>query len=255
MTGDSEKIRVTLISNAGLLLEYRGVKLILDGIYSGDGHPFDAIPQDIWDRELSGQPPFDGVGYLLFTHCHADHFSPGMTLEYLKRNAVKSVFLPEAYSHGELTEYLRNKKVVCVPLSENLGRTEFSLSEGISLRAIKTKHLDKRFADVEHYCFLLRFGEKKLLFTGDADYVTESFRELNDTELDAVFLNPLFFSAVCRQRFFSGSFDTGLYCVYHLPVEADDGAANRTIKRELQLWDEKKGRVVLLNKKGQSLEI
>ena len=35
-----EKLRVTLVCNAGLLLEYRGTTVLMDGIYGPEGHPF-----------------------------------------------------------------------------------------------------------------------------------------------------------------------------------------------------------------------
>lgn len=256
MRAGEERVGVTLIANAGLLLEYRGMKLLLDGIFSGEGHPFGAIPEELWERELSGQPPFDGVQYLLFTHRHPDHFSLPLTREYLRRNAVKGVLMPERAYGGEPEELPENGKTARVPLPADAGQAVFRLREDISVQVIRTRHLDKRFIEVEHCCYLISFGEKRLLFTGDADYVTESFDLLRDIRLDAVFLNPLFFSAVCRGRFFTGSFDTGLYCVYHLPPAGEDAmTSNRSVLRELERWDERRGRAVILNESNRSLEI
>ena len=48
-----ETVHVTLIANAGVLLEYRGTTLLLDGIYGAEGHPFSNLSADVW----KGSPP------------------------------------------------------------------------------------------------------------------------------------------------------------------------------------------------------
>ena len=80
-------VRATLISNAGLLLEYRGVKLLVDAIYHTTD-PFSTSPPAVWSAMLAGEPPFDGVDTLLFTHDHPDHFSPERLMQYLRYRTV-----------------------------------------------------------------------------------------------------------------------------------------------------------------------
>ena len=86
-------VRATLISNAGLLLEYRGVKLLVDAIYHTTD-PFSNPPPAVWSAMLAGEPPFDGVDTLLFTHDHPDHFSPERLMQYLRYRTVRQVVLP-----------------------------------------------------------------------------------------------------------------------------------------------------------------
>ena len=100
-------LRVTLISNAGLLLEYDGITLLLDGIYGREGHPFSNLAPETWRKLTAGEPPFEKVDYLLFSHAHPDHFSPEMTMEFLCRREVKGVFLPQTRSVGESSSALR----------------------------------------------------------------------------------------------------------------------------------------------------
>ena len=49
-------VRATLISNAGLLLEYREVKLLVDAIYHTTD-PFSTPPPAAWSAMLAGEPP------------------------------------------------------------------------------------------------------------------------------------------------------------------------------------------------------
>ena len=46
-----ERLRVTLIANAGLLLEYQGITLMLDGIYGKEGHPFSNLRPEETGKE------------------------------------------------------------------------------------------------------------------------------------------------------------------------------------------------------------
>ena len=77
----SEALRVTLLANAGLLLEYEGTTLLIDGIFHSRDVPFSSLPQDVWQKLLRGDAPFGNIDYLLFTHHHPDHFSAAMTVE------------------------------------------------------------------------------------------------------------------------------------------------------------------------------
>ena len=38
-------IRVTLLANAGVLIRYRGVSLLLDGIFGQKDNPFSPLPE------------------------------------------------------------------------------------------------------------------------------------------------------------------------------------------------------------------
>lgn len=88
-------IRVTLLANAGVLLQYRGTSLLLDGVFGKNGNPFSVLPGGCWDALLREDPPFERLDYLLFSHHHPDHFAPRMVQELLEHRAVKGLFYPE----------------------------------------------------------------------------------------------------------------------------------------------------------------
>ena len=253
-----EKLRVTLIANAGLLLEYQGITLMMDGIYGKEGHPFSNLKPEVWQRMLAGEPPFEKIDYLLFSHAHPDHFSPEMTLEFLRRRSVKGVFLPDTRTVREsgLADYLREQRVPCVPLSSQTDHASYRIEPEITVRAFETKHLDKKFQGVCHFCYLISFGEKNVLFTADVDYTTEDFDAIRSIPLRAVFVNPLFFGVLRRGKFFHGQLNTKSICIYHVPFSEDDSLRMRPVlAHNMVEWPPEKQETLVLCDAFQHIDL
>ena len=160
-----ETVKATLLANAGVLLEYRGTRLLIDGIFDKKGHCFSNLSAEQWEGLKAGTGIFSGIDYLLFTHEHGDHFSPERTMEYLGCQKPKALFLPKEGSAAlrALHKQAESLKIPCVLLEGQLCRnTVFKPEEGTRIRAFQTRHLDKSFWDVPHFCYLLEFGGKKL---------------------------------------------------------------------------------------------
>lgn len=235
-----KSLRVTLVANAGLLLEYHGTTLLLDGIYGTEGHPFSNLSPAVWQQMKAGEPPFHKVDVLLFTHNHPDHFSPEMTMEYLRHRPVKGVFLPDTQTvqKSGLPAFLKERNIPAALLSQQTDRMGFRITQEITVRAFQTLHLDRKFERVKHFCYLITFGDKNVLFTADVDYVTEDLSRLQGIPLDAAFLNPLFFGVLCHGKFFRGTLNAGHLLVYHVPFPAEDAMGMRTaLARNLTRWD------------------
>ena len=119
-------IRVTLLANAGVLLQYRGTSLLLDGVFGKNDNPFSVLPGGCWDAMLREEPPFERLDYLLFSHYHPDHFAPGMVQELLEHRAVKGLFYPEdsAPEVRGLSDWLRRALRAAVPPDGSGGHTD-----------------------------------------------------------------------------------------------------------------------------------
>lgn len=219
-----ERLTVTLLANAGVLLSWRGTTLLLDSIYGAEGHPFSTLPPETARALREGAPPFEKVDYLLFTHAHPDHFSPELTREYLRARPVKGVFLPQTRSVREsgLAELLRERGIPSVLLSHETDHASYRIEPELTVRAFSTLHLDEKYRHVHHFCYLLRFGEKSVLFTADVDYIHETLAQVEGVPLRAAFVNPLFFSDLRRRRFFRGTLTAETLCVYHVPFSGED---------------------------------
>ena len=251
-----ETVKATLLANAGVLLEYRGTRLLIDGIFDKKGHCFSNLSAEQWEGLKAGTGIFSGIDYLLFTHEHGDHFSPERTMEYLGCQKPKALFLPKEGSAAlrALHKQAESLKIPCVLLEGQLCRnTVFKPEEGTRIRAFQTRHLDKSFWDVPHFWYLLEFGGKKLFFTADVDFTYETFSALQGVQLDAVFINPLMRHSKEGRRVFSeGMLRTRLSVVYHIPFEGEDAMQVRSIAERERLSGENDEAVIFLMERGQT---
>lgn len=252
-----ESVKVTFLANAGVLLEYRGVKLLIDGIYDERGHCFSNLSAEQWEDLKAGKGAFAQIDYLLFTHGHGDHFSPRRVLEYLEQQRPKAIFLPMRGSVelNLLRKKIEEKKIPCVLLDASTCKnTVFRPKEDIHIRVLPTRHLDRIYWDVPHFCYFLELGEKKLLFTADVDFTWESFPQLRDVKLDAVFVNPLLMhSKEGRKLLTEGALRAKWRIVYHIPFLGEDQMGIRALaEQQLRGGKAERERTIYLMEAGQS---
>ena len=245
-------VTVTLLANAGLLVQYNGYSILLDALQRSENAPFSPLPPALWQEMLSASGRFSRVDALLFTHLHPDHFSADMTLQYLRRHPVPVVMMPRDPSvpGAEEAAALAGSHLLTLRAG---APVRYVLTPEISVLAIPTRHLDKRYHAVPHDCFLLTLGTKNLLVTADVDYTCETLSLLDGVPIDAAFVNPLFFSALLSNRFFKGELHAKQLCVYHIPFAADDTMNMRSsVFLHAPRWD-KPSRVTVLSEPLQQL--
>ena len=93
-------IHITLVANAGLLLESGGRKLLLDGLHSQENGMFSPVPPCIREQIMKRIPPFDGIRWVAFTHFHEDHFDLDLVNRYLQEAAPEMLVMPEDTPNG-----------------------------------------------------------------------------------------------------------------------------------------------------------
>ena len=215
------EISITLLANAGLLIQYNSFTILLDALQKSENTPFSPLPPTLWQGILRGGSQFPRVDALLFTHLHPDHFCAEMTLHYLKQHAAPLVMMPNDLTVFGADAVISQAGSHLIPLANDTP-VRYVLTPEIAVLAIPTRHLDKLYYDVPHYCYLLSFGTKNVLITADIDYTYETLSMLDGILLDAVFVNPLFFSALSSNHFFKGKLNAKNICVYHIPFAPDD---------------------------------
>lgn len=179
-------------------------------------------------------------------------------MEFLRHRTVRGVFLPDSHKVTEsgLEDFLQQRHIPFVRLSQETEKISYQVEPGIAVRALPTRHLDKKFQNVHHLCYLLTFGKKKILFTADVDYTQETFETLRGISLRAAFVNPLFFSALRHRRFFNGELNVQTLCAYHVPFSGEDGMKMRpTLARDLVEWPAGGGETAVLCDAFQWIEL
>ena len=133
-------MRISRVSNAGVLIELDGVKILLDGFCTGHGL-YLATPPAIRDQLLADPPDM-----LAFTHEHPDHFD-ALSAEYYHKQTLRPVLGPE--------------NLPC-------GTTSKGLASGwVSVLPIKSRHIGKEYFHVPHVSYAIN-GSKSVWFLGDA---------------------------------------------------------------------------------------
>ena len=247
---------MTYIVNAAVLLEYKGIKLLVDGIFDEKGHCFSNLSIEQWANMKEGDEEFSNIDYLLFTHEHGDHFSPVRVMEYLDHQMPKAIFLPKKgdLELNALQRKVEELNIPCALLDEDLCRkTIFKPEKDISIKVFHMRHLDKIYWNVPHFCYFLEFGEKKILITSDVDFNFETFEKLQNVALDAVFINPLFHQSIKGKKLFSeGVLQAKTKIVYHIPFAEDDRTEIRKIVEQRQALAKTEDKdVIFLMEKGQ----
>ena len=133
-------MRISRVSNAGVLLELDDVKILLDGFCTGHG-PYLATPADLRERLFLDPPDM-----LAFTHEHPDHFD----------------------AHGAEQYHKQTLRPVLGPENLPCGTTSRGISRGfVSVLPIKSRHIGKEYFHVPHVSYAIT-GSKSVWFLGDA---------------------------------------------------------------------------------------
>lgn len=133
-------MRVSRVSNAGVLLELDGVKILLDGFCTGHG-PYLATPAHIREGLLTH--PAD---MLAFTHEHPDHFDAQMAEQYHKQT-LRPILGPENLP------FRTSSRGIAVG--------------GVSVLPVKSRHIGKEYFSVPHVSYAIT-GSQTVWFLGDA---------------------------------------------------------------------------------------
>lgn len=180
------------VSNAGVLLQLDGVKLLLDGFCSAVG-PYLATPAAIRDRLLADPPDM-----LAFTHEHEDHFHGALTEQYRKQT-LRPVLGPENLPFGTASRGLA------------VG--------GVSILPVKSRHIGKEYFHIPHVSFNIQ-GSKSVWFMGDA--VPSQWRGIR--EQADVIIAPFAYAASDAAWRITCAMTREAVVLVHMPLRENDPA-------------------------------
>ena len=167
--------KVTYVSNAGVLLEIAGKKILIDSLCDSVMPIYKNTPKEIKEQILCGLPPFDNIDIMLVSHHHSDHFEPKSVAEFLQRNRrAILISTPETVRRLKKEDpALSESRLIAPPLQ--VHETEKLDSNGIRIQVISMIHEGKDFRDVENFAYLIEVNGTCILHPGDAKPMEENF--------------------------------------------------------------------------------
>ena len=199
----------TLSVNAGLALCTEGLRLWVDAVHDEKLPDFSTLtPQQ--QRRLFLHPNFQDPDLICFTHCHPDHFSPGLCNLAMERYPAARVVLPEPYVDGQL------------PLH---GQEVMLPAGGRLLTFRRLIHEGEQYRNTPHYGLMIEDEGDALLVLGDCalppcDSGLQAW--VAGREIDTAFVTFPWVTLPQGRRFLMEILRPEHLMVYHLPIPEDD---------------------------------
>lgn len=246
-----QKSYAVLVSNAGVIVFHKGVRILLDGLYKDLGKNFTDLPEWAWNLMKRGKGELSNVDYLLFSHSHYDHYYSPYFMEYMAANKVKGICFPPiddtmglAAAEGEFADRI-------IKLDK---KNEAILEQGIKLKVFTTRHVDKKYYHVPNQCFRLDFHGVKLAFLSDVDYYEEAFAKEIDFTADIAFVTPIFYNHPKGRKILHDIMKVKKVIIYHLPSPEDDRFMYfKMAQRDVEKYGQDGEDIIIWNQSGQNI--
>ena len=247
------KTQIILVSNAGVLVVHKGVRILIDGLYKDLGGNFTDLPEWAWKLMKEGKGELGNVEYLLFSHSHYDHYYSPYFMEYMKHNKIKGLCLPPIDDTNGLQDSWEKFNDLLLKFDED---NTVTLDEGIQLKMFTTRHVDTQYHHIRNQCFFLDLDGTKVAFLSDADYYEQDFQNDQEFQVDIAFVTPIYYNNPKGRKILTEIMKVKKIIIYHLPSVEDDRfmyfkMAQRDVKKyacadyEVSIWNQT-GQLIML---------
>jgi len=198
----NEQMKIYYIANEGFLISYGSKKVLVDALQK---HPrFFPTPEDVLEKMMDSQSPFENIDILLVTHSHGDHFDPDLTAQFLSYNpGTILVSCPRVIERlkrvmkDDFRKISKQVKNIDLGFGEAAGFT----AHGIKLKALGLSH---SYPDYINLGFIINFNGITLFHPGDMH--TEPSQEylkalhIENEGIDIVFGAPVLDSPLWKDN-------------------------------------------------------
>ena len=200
------QVLVKLGANAGVSIRVGGRNIWVDALFEGVGNTFSHLRPELRDQILSGA--FGKPDYIVYTHCHGDHYSRDLTRIAMEKWPDAKVLLPEQELDGQTL----------------LSGDEYALTDGaLQLRFVKLPHAGEIYADVKLYGLLISTNGCNILLPGDCEVASSALETaVGDRKIDLVIVDFPWITKRIGKEFLQTHMDPAHIIAYHLPFEEDD---------------------------------
>lgn len=227
------EVSIALSANAGVSILTGGRKIWVDALYTATGAAFSPLRPQLRQR-LMATDAFTAPDYILYTHCHEDHYSRELTRLAMEKWPDARVFLPEQELEGQIL------------VSGGELRHE---DGGLSLRFFQLPHEGAQYADVKHYGLLIGTPDCNILLPGDCQVASPALSEaIGNTKIHIAVLDFPWITLRRGREFVKEYIRPDHVIAYHLPFAQDDtsgyrlsaGKAAQALEKQLDvrlLWN------------------
>ncbi len=203
-----------LTANAGVILEVGNRRIWVDALHDRKTPPFSTVNAALWGQ-LQKLPAPD---YILYTHCHPDHYSEKLTEAALKCWPTARAIAPEGKFAGPR-----------------------SIADGsLEIQYLPLPHEGAQYRDVPHFGILLTVEGKKIGIPGDCALAAE---ELAEWQADVLILDFPWATTTRGRVFLEQHFPNAEKVLVHLPFAEDDRFGYRVAAAR---WAEKDPKLHIL---------
>ena len=191
-----ETVSLTYILNEGFLLQSRGKKVLIDGIFEKFvWEDYYGVPSsEVLHQQTNALPPFDNINALLVSHIHTDHLEPRYTFQHLTNdpNAMligpPSVYNTIQSANGSNFWMVTNQIVQAVPTNGS--------STNVVIGDMTFKVVGLRSDDpVQNVGFLFTLGGLRFLHVGDTTSTNLfDYQPMVGEEIDVAMINCILFT-------------------------------------------------------------
>ena len=200
-------ITVTLSANAGVSLQFRSAKIWIDALHDTKMPGYSALGA-LQLRQMQDSAAFTDPDAMIFSHCHADHFSQSLAAKAMEKWPQAHVFLPESRLSG--AEVLT-------------GDTVKSRIGDVDITFVKMGHMGDHYADVAHYCVFLEEDGFTVLFAADTALGSKQLQAAClGRRIDAALMPFPWVTLRLGRRFIEKYIRPEHLLLLHLPFEGED---------------------------------
>lgn len=187
---DDGDLRISYVGNMGVLIEANNKTVLIDGLHEkykpAYQHPTNQMIEDLLDGRYDS---FTEIEINLVTHNHQDHFSPDVSLEFLRRNTPSITIgapqikeeMMEITSESDRQLLARIRDVVYDYQVHDIKH------KGIHVKSIGCDHTYQiKHKGVQNVAYLIELDSFRILHVGDTDWELAAgiFEKLKTTETD-----------------------------------------------------------------------
>ncbi len=225
-----QPLELTSLANMGVMVRSGGSKILIDALFDKPNPEYRAPDPETLGRILKGEAPFDGVGLVLVTHDHPDHFDAALAVRYLEAQPKVRLVAP-----ADAVEAMRRKASDWTKIGPRVVPVDLKVGEkgrwdlnGVSVTACRTLHSGDRDAPM-NLMYILEVNGRRVWHEGDTNGKPEVFRAfgLDKISFDLAVVHYWFPLEPNCARFLQEDLKADHIALGHLPIRLEGDAPGK----------------------------